>query len=180
MLELACPESCDYLRSARDSAAAREREARAREAAARGGKLPDVTERMIPVLMTIEGGILNVHRGIKGPAIPDLVDLEILEAVENAVRNYQTEESGLIYEHRGASARIEEVSRRLREALDELAEKLPAEIRPRSSEVLQSLERVREMVESHTRRGEGERSYLRFISLFQPYPKETAGPRIIV
>ena len=180
MIELACPEGCAYLQSARDSVADREQQFRARESAARGEVLPEVTQRMLPALITIETGIVNAKRGIKGAAIDDLVDAEILAAVENLISNYRIEESGLIYEQTAATHRIEEVGRRIRAELDELGERYAAEHHPRRSEVLETLERVREMIESHKRRGEGERSYLRFISLFTPYPEEAAGPRIII
>jgi hypothetical protein len=180
MIELACPEACTYLQSARDSVENREQEFRAREAAARGNVLPEVTERMLPTLITIETGILNAKRGINGTAIDDIVDAEILAAVENVIRNYRIEESGLIYEQTAASPRIEAVGRRIRAALDDLVERYAAEFRPRRAEILQTLERVRETIESHMKRGEGERSYLRFISLFSPYPEEAAGPRIII
>jgi hypothetical protein len=180
MIELACPEDCPYLRSARDSLATRERELRQREAAIEGAVRSPVTERMLPFLLTIENALVSARRGTKDPAIVDLNDLDALAATEIAIKNLQTEESGLIYEHHGASARIEEVSRRIRAALDELSARLPVESRPRRSELIQSLERVRDQIRSHIKRGEGPVAYLRFISLFLPWPEEAAGPKIII
>jgi hypothetical protein len=180
MIDLACPETCPYLRSARDSISDREHKLREREAAASGQVMPKVTERMIHVILRIEGGVLKAKRGIEGAALDDLVDAEILAAVENAMRNYRTEESGLIYEHAAATSRIAEVGRRIRAEIDRLGEELPDATRPPTGEIVQSLERARAMIESHIKRGEGDRSYLRFISLFHPYPEEAAGPRIII
>lgn len=180
MIELACPEDCLYLRAARESLAERERELRRREAEAEGALRSPVTERMLPFVLTIENALAGARRGTKGAAINDLNDMEALEATENAIKNLQTEESGLIYEHQGASHRIEDVSRRIRTALDELVERMPAEARPRRSELIQSLERVRNQIRVHIKRGEGPAAYLRFISLFLPWPQEEAGPKIII
>ena len=179
MIELACPESCDYLRSARESVRERELELRRREAAASGTIKPEVSREMLPVLLTIESAIINAQRGVKGSRLDDLKDRDALAAVETAIKNLQTEDSGLIYEHRATTTRIEEVSRRIRSMLDELAARLPAEAQPQRSQVLQSLERVRESIQAHIKRGEGDRSYLRVAALYLPWPKETAGPQII-
>lgn len=180
MIELACPEECPYLRAARESLSERERELRQRESAAEGAVRSPVTERMLPFLLTIENSIVSARRGTKGAAISDLNDEDALAAIENAIKNLQTEESGLIYEHHGQSPRIEEVSRRIRAALDDLSARMPAEARPRRSEIIQSLERVRDQIRSHIKRGEGALGYLRFISLFSPWPKEAAKPKIII
>jgi hypothetical protein len=178
MIELACPESCQYLSDAR--AQVSEREGRLRRGdetfalAARGND-----ERSLPVHVTIEDAIVKAHRGIDGDAVRDLKNAEILESIENAIKNLQTEESGLIYEHHSSSTRVEEVSRRIRAALDELAGKIPAEFRPRRGELIKILNVERAAVELHIRRGEEEDSYLRHISLFLPWPKEKTHPLII-
>ena len=179
MIELACPETCDYLRSARESVRERELELRRREAAASGTIKPEVTREMLPMLLTIESAIVSAQRGTKGSRLDDLNDQEALAAVETAIKNLQTEESGLIYEHRATTTRIEEVSRLIRSMLDELAARLPAEAHPQHGQVLQALERVRESIQAHIKRGEGARSYLRFVALYLPWPKEAAGPQII-
>ena len=63
----------------------------------------------------IEAAIIAAQRGTDGMAIKDLLDKEALAAVETTIKNFETEESGVIYEHRAASPRIQEVSRRIRE-----------------------------------------------------------------
>ena len=179
MIELACPESCDYLRSAREQVRERELELRRREAAASGMIKPEVTREMLPMLLTIESAIVSAQRGTKGSRLDDLNDREAMAAVETAIKNLQTEGSGLIYEHRATTTRIEEVSRLIRSMLDELAARLPAEAHPQHGQVLQALERVRESIQAHIKRGEGDRSYLRFVALYLPWPEEAAGPQII-
>ena len=178
MIELACPESCSYLHDARSQSADREAKMRADDQtfslAAR-----EINERILPILLLIEGAIVNAHRGIDGSEMRDLKNAELLEAIENAIKNLQTEDTGLIYEHRTSSPRAEEVSRRIRAAIDELAEKFSPEARPRRSDVIKMLNVERAAIELHIRRGEEDRSYLRHISLYFPWPEEKTRPLII-
>lgn len=178
MIELACPESCTYLHEARAQVGERETQLRASdETFARAGQ--GVTERTVPILLMIESGIVDAQRGIKGVALRDLKDVEILDALDNAVKNLQTEESGLIYEHHAPSPRVDEVSRRIRATLEEYSQQLPAEHRPRRSDILKMLNVTHAAVDLHIRRGEDDRSYLRHISLYYPWPEEKTRPLII-
>jgi len=178
MIELACPESCTYLHDARAQMGERETELRTSDDTfARAGQA--ITERTVPILLMIESGIVDSHRGIKGAPLRDLKDVEIRDAIENAVKNLQTEESGLIYEHHAPSPRIDEVSRRIRAALDEYSQQVSAEVRPRRSDILKMLNVTRAAVDLHIRRGEDDRSYLRHIALYFPWPEEKTKPLII-
>jgi hypothetical protein len=178
MIELACPESCQYLRDARSQAAERESKLRSSDEAF-SLAAREINERLLPVLLLIESAIVNAHRGIDGAEVRDLRNDEILESVETTIKNLQTEDTGLIYEHRSSSPRVEETSRRIRAALDGLTQKIPAEARPRRSETLKMLNVERAAVELHIRRGEEEQSYLRHISLYFPWPEEKTSPLII-
>jgi hypothetical protein len=178
MIELACPESCVYLHEARAQVGERESKLRtADDAFARAGR--SITEGTVPILLMIERGIVDAHRGLTGTPVRELKDVEIREAIENAARNLQTEESGLIYEHHTPSPRIDEVSRRIRVALDEFNQQVPAEHRPRRSDILKMLNVTRAAVDLHIRRGEDDRSYLRHISLYFAWPEEKTKPLII-
>ena len=182
MIELACPETCSYLIDARTSAVQRETAIRRRETAGEPRDLV-LNERAIHALDTIERAIVSVQRGAGGERLRDLDDAEILAAVENTIRNLETEESGLIYQHRSASLRITELVVRVRDALKEMNDELPAEARPRTSEILKALTFTRDAARAHTQRAggyaESARSYIRYISLYYPWPKETARPIII-
>ena len=180
MIELACPESCSYLIEARSSASQRERLLIQKEAAANPRNL-SLTERGLLALNMIEQAIVNTQRGVEGTALRDLTDEEIFAAVENAIKNAETEESGLIYEHGAASPRIAELSRRIREALDKMSAGIPAEARPRRSDALKALTFTREAVKAHMRRGVGdaERGYLRYVTLFSPWPEEATRPLLL-
>jgi hypothetical protein len=182
MIELACPESCSYLIEARSSASQRERLLFQKEAAANPRDL-SLTERGLLALNIIEQAIVNTQRGVEGTALRDLTDEEILAGVENAIKNAETEQSGLIYEHSAASPRIAEVSRRIREALDAMSAEIPADARPRRGDALKALTFTREAVKAHTRRAAGDadasRSYMRYVTLFSPWPEEATKPLIL-
>ena len=178
MIVLACPESCQYLQDARAQSAERESALRAKDEAYM--KVSEqITQRTLPILLVIEAAVVNAHRGVEGAEVRDLKNAEIAESFENAIKNLQTEESGLIYEHHAASPRVEEVSRRIRTALDEFARKAPEEYRPRRSDILKMLDVTRAAIETHMRRGEEEYSYLRHISIYFPWPAEKTRPLII-
>ena len=182
MIELACPESCQYLRSGREQAAERERELHRREVA-EGRFMPEISQRLLPVLYAVDTAIIGAQRDKKF-ALSDLVDAEALAAVETTIKNLETEESGLIYEHRAASPRVEEVARRIRAALDEAEKEMAEEGRLRRGEMIKVLNFLRDMIQSHIRRGQAEqqgspRHYICYISLFIPWPEEATKPLII-
>jgi hypothetical protein len=182
MMELACPESCSYLIEARISASQREMALRRRETAADPHDL-NLNERGLLVLDGIQRAIVNAQRGMETTALRDLDDADLVAAVENTIKNLETEESGLIYEHRAASLRIGELSRRIREGLDEIAKDAPPEARPRRTDVLKALTFLREAAQAHIKRAAGDpessRTFVRYIALFYPWPEQATSPLIV-
>jgi hypothetical protein len=142
-----------------------------------------LNEQGVVSLDAIERAIVNAQRGIGAAAFSDLDDSEILAAVENTIKNLETEESGLIYEHRAAAPRIDELSRRIRAELEEIAKDQPADARPRRSDIFKALSFMRETVKVHMQRAADDaaasRSFIRYISLFYPWPQEATTPLII-
>jgi hypothetical protein len=181
MIKLACPESCQYLRSGRAQVAERERQLHAREVA-EGRFKPELSERLLPALYAVDDAIIGAQRD-KNARLGDIVDAEALAAVETTIKNLETEESGLIYEHRGSSPRVEELSRRIRGRLDEVGKDARGEGRLRRADMIKVLNFTLHSIKSHMRRGGGEpvssRSYIRYISLFIPWPEEATKPLII-
>lgn len=181
MIELVCPETCSYLIEARMSASQREMELRRRETAADPRDLK-LNERGFLALDGIQRAIVSAHRGVEATVFRDLVDADLVAAVDNTIKNLETEESGLIYEHRAASPRVGELSRRIRESLDEMAKDAPQEARPRRSDVLKALIFIRAAADAHIRRASGDlgasRTFIRYISLFYPWPEDIARPLI--
>ena len=183
MIELACPESCQYLQSARAQAGEREGELRMKELAAEGKPRPQFDDRFLSALYLIEGAIVAAQRGTGGTAFKDLVDEEVMAAVETTIKNFETEESGVIYEHRAASPRVQEVGRLIREGFEGLNNRASAEERLRRGEIIKALKFVRDTVRAHARRTDADparsRSYIRHITLFFPWPEEDTKPLII-
>ena len=181
MMELACPESCQYLRDARAQAAERESELRMKEVA-EGRPKPEVSRRLLPALYAIDIGIAGARRDKKF-ALGNLDDREILAAVEITIKNLETEESGLIYEHHASSVRVEETGRRIRASLDEIIKETQGENRLSRGDLIKALNFARDSIGIHIRRKESDhaspRSYIRYISLFIPWPEEATKPLII-
>jgi len=182
MIELACPEFCSYLIEARTSASEREMALRRKEIADDPRDLR-LNERGFVALDAIQRAIVDAQRGIGASAFSDLDDAEILAAVENTIKNLETEESGLIYEHRAASPRIAELSRRIRDGLDGIAKDSPAEARPRRTEILKALAFIGESARAHVRRAAGDptlsRTFVRYLTLFYAWPEKAATPLIV-
>jgi hypothetical protein len=180
MLELACPESCQYLRSARAQAVARERALQQKEiavAAAEARFLSDakIERRLMPLLYAIDGAITATQRD----SFRDLDDLDVLAGVENAIRNIETESTGLIYEHPTTSRRVQTVSEKIRGALEDLVKDLDAADRVTRSDMIDALKYVRFRATSHIRGADHPRSFMRQVSLFSPWPDEATKPLII-
>lgn len=187
MIELPCPESCPYLIEARATASQRETALRMKEVSALDPRRLLLDDRALIALDRIERAIVNGQRGVEGAGFQDLADVEILDAVANTIKNLETEESGLIYEHHSSSPRSDEIRRRIREALDKIGQtgnEIPAEVRPRRSDIIRALGFTRDAVKAHLDRAGGgredSRSYIRYISLFYPWPEDAAGPQIVI
>lgn len=179
MMELACPESCQYLQEARDQTMERERAIRTKELMAEGKTRFDVDRRALEAVFRIYDAIAYAHR----ETFHDLKDIDIAMAVENLIKNLETEDSGLIYEHHADSPRIQQMSRRLREALET---KVGQELAPESlrrGDKMKALEMVLDDARAHIKRNQEQasesRSYVRYISLFVPWPEEATSPLII-
>jgi len=136
----------------------------------------------LPALYAIDEAIVGAQRD-KGGRLNDLTDAEALAAVETTIKNLETEESGLIYEHRASSLRVEEVSRRIRAELDEVNKKMTGDDRLRRGDLIKVLSFTRDSIKTYMRREEAgqvsARSYIRYVSLFIPWPEEATKPLII-
>ena len=177
MVDLACPDTCVYLISAREHAKAREGEIIARQFGEMGIKF-NPTRAHMTLGIAIDEAIIQLQR----ETYRDLEDTEILAAIENAIKNAETAGTGLIYEHKDASRRVQELSQKMRAHLDEVAGKFPAESRPRSTEIVEAFRFIGNLVRAHLRTGEDKRAYLRYIAMFHPWDGKDArdSPRIVL
>jgi len=182
MIELACPETCPYLIEARVNASEREMALRRQETAQHPRDLM-LNDAAVRVLDAIGGAIVSVQRGGDAAAFQSLNDSDVLAALQITIKNFETEDSGLIYEHRADAHRIDELSRRIRGHIEEIGKDQPADTRPRRSDMLKALTFTRDAVKAHMLRApndpESSRTFIRYTSLFYPWPPETASPLII-
>jgi len=177
MIELACPDTCGYLISAREHAKAREGEIISRQFAEMGIKFnPNRVHMTLGI--AVDEAVIAIQR----ESYKDIDDTEILAAIENAIKNIETAGTGLIYEHKETSRRVQELSQKIRTHLDEVAAKFPPETRPRSLDVVESLKLIGNLVRAHVRSGEDKRTYLRYIAMFHAWTEEQSGdrPRIVL
>jgi hypothetical protein len=180
MIELACPESCSYLIEARTSASQREKELRKKEAVTPRALM--LSDRALIGVNALERAIVQAQRGLGPISFREMNDADVLAAVEILARNLQTEESGLIYEHHGSAPKIDRLSRGIREAVEQMVNEIPPEIRPRHTDMVRAVEFTRDNVSAHLKRKTpalDNRSYIRFISLFHPWPEDATRPLIV-
>ena len=177
MISLSCPATCAYLISAREHAKTREGQIISRQFGEMGIKL-NPTKAHMTLGIAIDEAIVAIQR----ESYKDIDDAEILAAIDNAIKNIETAGTGLIYEHKGGSKRVQELSHKMRTRLDEVVAKFPAENRPRSLDILEALKLIGNLVRAHIRSGEGKQAYLRYIALFHPWDRSETGsaPRIVL
>jgi hypothetical protein len=180
MIELACPDSCSYLNSARAEARDREARLRIKESQAGGSLDLGMNERSMAAAYLTDQAIVRAVRNSNGSSISRINDQDVLAAVENAIKNLETEESGLIYEHRDLTGSVRELSQSIRQGFDEAFNQELPEARPRRSELIRALKYVRDAIRAHTLRENADpQSYIRFVSLFCSWPQEDTKPLII-
>ena len=175
MIEIRCPESCDYLHQARMTSATRLAELlRSQMRASQVAKLYD-NERRIYILSNIDDAIARAQREL----FNDLEDSEVVAALDNAIRNLETAGSGLIYEHTQASPRVQQLSVSIRDHIETAAGKVAAEIRPPRAEVVECLRFQRSLVDLFTKNEGDGRAYVRHAAQLLSWPAEETQPRII-
>src|SRR6185295_4040522 len=148
MIDLACPDSCQYLRAAREQVIMRERELQKKEAASASehpaesrllGADADIAQRLMPLVYVVDEAIVKTLR----ETFRDLEDLEALAALDNAIKNFETEATGLIYEHRTSSPRVQAISNNIRSMLESMSGKSSLEDRVTRADMIAAIKYVR-------------------------------------
>ncbi|MGH9163471.1 MAG: hypothetical protein ACRD2X_26225 [Vicinamibacteraceae bacterium] len=112
-VEIACPETCSWLRAAETHPAAVEQRRRERdmEAAAPLGEARSRDQTVI--LTTILEATIQYAQG----AVPHLTDRDVAEAAEALAATYETSAKGIIYDHQPTSLPAQRLLTRYREVL---------------------------------------------------------------
>ena len=166
----------------------RERELQKKEAAS-GSAIPrearlleadaDIAPRLMPLVYVVDEAIVRTLR----ESFRDLEDHEALAALDNAIKNFETESTGLIYEHRTSSPRVQAISHNIRSMLEALAGKRGLEDRVTRADMIAAIKYVRYRVRRHLKRAEQEpgnsRGFIRQVALFYQWSEEVTKPLIV-
>jgi hypothetical protein len=113
VLEIDCPESCEYLKAGREWEAADYRR--------RIQGLDQATqERNREILLDHQHVIARLEYAIAHQRIlsPNLTDKEVAQAVDMLLGTYRTEEKGILYEKTSEDLQVEALRRELREIIE--------------------------------------------------------------
>ena len=182
VLEIACPETCDYLKSGRKHEAEeyakllRSLDPRSQERNSR------VFHDHINVLGRLEYSFAQARFLSRG-----LRDKDAVQAVDLLLDKYRTEEKGLFYEKTSDDLRVESLRRELREVMDSFRnpqrEEDPAVISPQDnrlplSAAIDCLECIRSLIGAFQAEGRSDSAYVDFLARF--YPREEKRSSIIL
>lgn len=174
ILEIDCPESCQYLQVGRAHEARHES---ARHLATSDPRKQEVRAR---ILEHFEGvvGQLEYRIAQQRHVIRDLKDTEVGEALDLVLASYRTEDKGILYEQSSSNLRVEAIRRELRESVESL--RRPEDSRHpslRLSDAIACLEFVRDLVGSHIEARESKSSYVDFLARMMPRGAAAAPPQ---
>jgi hypothetical protein len=172
ILEIDCPESCEYLKAGRS-----------REAQQAGARLartdnPSQQARRVRVLTNFEAVIeeLQTLIALERRSVRDLRDEDVVEALDCECKTLRTEDHGVIYETSSENLRAESLRRQIHSLIEAL--RYPKKFegkRIHLQDALDCLEVLLSIVVSHIEAGPSALSFVDF--LFRHLPRNVAdGP----
>jgi hypothetical protein len=179
MLEIDCPESCEYLKSGRshEASLAGARHYRASQ--------PLEQEKNARVLANFEPVILQLQYqiAVERRAVRDLKDADVAEALDCLLKTLRTEERGIIYETTSGNLRAESLRRQFSMTIESF--RYPKEsdaVRVLLADAIACLEVLRAMVASHLTAGPSSLSFVDFLARHLPRNAmiEPPAPSIII
>ncbi|MEE8587558.1 MAG: hypothetical protein V3T83_22195 [Acidobacteriota bacterium] len=178
MVEVDCPPDCNYLESGHIHQAHRKfiHLLSHEQSPARAQRYLDTARNFGEVLARLEQAILRYAAGLTS-----IRDQDVLEAVELLKKNYQTEDKGVIFEHRSPNPLAGPLTKELRTVVEDLREGSEGLPPLRLSEALDCLENQIQDILYHIQESGQPLSYLQFIT--RTYPEirnETRGSRLIL
>jgi hypothetical protein len=179
VLEIDCPESCEYLKIGRTHEAGQvgARHYRA-DNPVEQAKIGRVLEDFEPVLVAMHALIAAERKSSR-----DLADEDVAEAVDCLLATLRTEDKGVIYETTSGNLRAESLRRQLGALIE--AFRYPKESerqRIQLKDALACLEVLRFVVASHMEAGPSSLSFVDFLVRHMPRDSEIAAsaPSIII
>lgn len=179
VIEIDCPESCEFLRIGRQREAALE--------GARHFQSPDPVEqeRRSRILESFEPVIVNLQTliAVERQSSRDLTDADVGEALDCLLKTLRTEDRGVIYETTSENLRAEGLRRQLSALI--ASWRYPKDAgaqRIQLKDAIDCLELLRSVVASHLESGPASLSFVDFLLRYMPQSSriETSGPSIII
>jgi hypothetical protein len=172
VLEIDCPESCEYLKSGRQHEMAdyARRLNRQDEAAV------EKNQRIIREHQDVVGR-LEYILGLERLSSHDLSDRDVLETVDLLLKTYQTESKGILYEKMSDNLRIEPLRQQLRTVIESFrnpeGEKAKGIVDPQNTRLqlgaaIECLEFIRSMVLAYMEDRNSETGYVDFLARITP------------
>jgi len=127
-------------------------------------------------MMIFEGAIVETQR----MEFRSLVDQDIGDGIDTAIRTLGTFESGLLYTHQADTAAGQLVADSILKTVELIQREADPTRVPKPAEIISLLKIFRIIIDFHLRRGNDGRDYLRFVSQFFPYPEEEKRSLIII
>lgn len=179
MVEIDCPESCEYLKTGRERESEQEYRRFLRNAD------EPARERYFRVLSRLEEVVvyLEILIAEERRAVRDLADTELLQALDLLIATLRTEDSGVLYERTSENLRVESLRRALAEELHSLRyPQQPDHERLHLKDAIECLALLRSMAASHIEAGAAPMSYVDFLARNMPRLRKgaQAESRIIV
>jgi hypothetical protein len=182
MLEIPCPESCDYLITGREhegneyAKLLRSLDRKSQE------RNQQVFLNHLDVIGRLEYSISRTRYLSR-----DLTDKDVIQAVDLLLENYRTEEKGVLYEKTSENLRVESLRRELRDVMETFrnspTETGPNVVSPQDnrlalSDALNCLECIRSLMGAFQEKGRSDSAYVDFLARF--YPREESRSSIIL
>jgi hypothetical protein len=176
VLEIACPETCEYLSSGLSYELAKKRVNRLEheENPVQRRKYYEVHSQYSGVMTDLEETIIRYGQGLRS-----LRDAHVRGAVEQTLSTYRTEQRGVIYEHTSTDPLVNSLGRELRALLESYRQVNSEKAFLRTGSVVDCLEVLLTDIDYH-QADEESTSYLRFIARRRPDMNKGPSQNLII
>ena len=172
VLEIDCPESCEYLKAGREREASQNYSRHLRPSdPAQARKYQYVLGSFQDVVSSLEYVIAEERRSSRY-----MTDKVAEEAVDLLLQTLQTEEKGVLYERTSNNLEAEALRRRLRDALgSHRAPQEPGKTALRLGDAIACLELIHDVLEGHISSGPASTGYVDFLARMLPARSRVEG-----
>jgi hypothetical protein len=179
ILEIDCPETCQYLQIGRSHEASQEGARHLwRADPMKQGKYDRVLSEFPEVVSRLQFRLAEERWGSR-----DLTDRDVAEALSLLLETYRTEDKGVLYDHVSGDLRVDSLRRQLRDLMESLRHpEESAEKRLLLRDAMDCLEFMHDWVTSHMKDRLASMSFVDFLARHVPRPSQVkdSGSSIII